>query len=235
MSADGGDIKTSTFQLNSALRVSDGKQVIYTTIGNPPENDPLYPVYVQFERFREAQYSRELSEKVWRGCVKIVEQGYWAGGSSPEGTKRLLLDEKRETLHTLAPGQRRGIQHQRVTLMQGDPDQIATIHRIFHEFVSWGTRTTRLPKGSTERGSYQPVANAGGFLCFIRIRHKTYLGTLVYNKTSEKHKTRRIHNATDKWVRTPEAFEGIVSRELFDRAHPPSGKASDEDHGERKS
>ena len=54
------------------------KQVIYTSIGKPREDDPLYPVYVQFERFRAAQYSRELSDKVWRGCVKIVGQGYWA-------------------------------------------------------------------------------------------------------------------------------------------------------------
>jgi len=36
-----------------------GKEVIYTTLGKPREDDPLYPVYVQFERFRAAQYSRE--------------------------------------------------------------------------------------------------------------------------------------------------------------------------------
>ena len=61
------------------------KQVIYTTIGKPREDDPLYPVYVQFERFRAAQYSKELSDKVWRGCAKISEQGYWAGGPPPYG------------------------------------------------------------------------------------------------------------------------------------------------------
>ncbi len=49
------------------------KQVIYTSIGKPREDDPLYPVYVQFERFRAAQYSRELSDKVWRGCVRIAQ------------------------------------------------------------------------------------------------------------------------------------------------------------------
>ena len=70
-----------------------GKQVIYTTIGKPRENDPLYPVYIQFERFRAAQYSKELSDKVWRGCMKIAEQGYWAGGAPPYGLQRLLLDE----------------------------------------------------------------------------------------------------------------------------------------------
>ena len=111
------------------------KQIIYTSIGKPREDDPLYPVYVQFERFRAAQYSRELSDKVWRGCAKIAEQGYWAGGSPPYGTQRLLLDEKREPLHTLDPGQRKGIQNQRVTLISGDPDEVAVIQRIFHEFV----------------------------------------------------------------------------------------------------
>ena len=57
------------------------KEIIYATIGKPKGDDPLYPVDVQFERFRAAQYSRELSDKVWRGCVKIAEQGYLAGGN----------------------------------------------------------------------------------------------------------------------------------------------------------
>jgi DNA invertase Pin-like site-specific DNA recombinase len=83
-----------------------GKEVIYTTIGMPREDDPMYPVYVQFERFRAARYSWELSKKVWHGCKKIAEQGYWAGGSPPYGLQRLLLDEQREPLHTLEPGQR---------------------------------------------------------------------------------------------------------------------------------
>ncbi len=38
----------------SAICKKNKKQVIYTTIGKPKENDPLYPVYVQFERFTNA-------------------------------------------------------------------------------------------------------------------------------------------------------------------------------------
>jgi len=38
-------------------------------------------------------------------------------------------------LHTLDPGQRKGIQNQRVTLVEGDETQKAIIQRIFHEFV----------------------------------------------------------------------------------------------------
>ena len=36
-----------------------GKQVIFLEAGKLTEDDPLYPVYVEFERMRAAQYSRE--------------------------------------------------------------------------------------------------------------------------------------------------------------------------------
>ncbi|MFN9971791.1 MAG: recombinase family protein, partial [Phycisphaerae bacterium] len=48
-----------------------------------------------------------------------------------------------------------------------------------------------------------------------RLRNETYIGTLRYNKTSQKLKTPRKHNPPDKWVRTPEAFDGIIDSEQF--------------------
>ena len=195
------------------------KQIIYTSIGKPREDDPLYPVYVQFERFRAAQYSRELSDKVWRGCAKIAEQGYWAGGSPPYGTRRLLLDEKREPLHKLDVGQRKGIQNQRVTLVEGDPAEVVVIQRIFHEFVELGHSEYRIAEGLNADGILSPAGRqwrAGSVLA--RLRNETYIGTLLYNRTSQKLKTPRRHNPPEEWVRSPEAFEGLVSLEDFMRA-----------------
>ena len=105
-----------------------GKQVIYTTLGMPRPDDPLYPVYVQFERFRAAQFSKERSAKVSHGCIKIAQQGYWVGGSPPYGYARLLLDEARKPLHVLEHHQKKGIQNQRVTLTSGPDDQVATVN-----------------------------------------------------------------------------------------------------------
>lgn len=197
----------------------NNKQVIYTTIGKPREDDPLYPVYVQFERFRAAQYSRELSDKVWRGCVKITEQGYWAGGSPPYGTRRLLLDEKREPLHPLEPGQRKGIQNQRVTLVEGDPAQVAAIQRIFHEFVDLGQSEYKIAEGLNADGILSPSGRRWGAGSVLgRLQNETYIGTLVYNKTTQKLKTPRRDNPPEQWVRSPEAFEGLVTAEQFARA-----------------
>jgi hypothetical protein len=44
---------------NSAECKRHKKQVIYPTIGKPKENDPIYPIYVQFERFLPAFFRDE--------------------------------------------------------------------------------------------------------------------------------------------------------------------------------
>jgi DNA invertase Pin-like site-specific DNA recombinase len=196
-----------------------GKHVIYTTIGKPKENDALFPVYVHFERFRAAQYSKELSDKVWRGCVKIAEQGYWAGGAPPYGLKRLLLDERRDPERPLKPGERKSIQNQRVTLVEGDPDEVAVILRLFYEFV----RLRHSEYLIAERLNADGVPSPGGKrwtagMVLQRLRNEKYMGTMVYNQTSQKLKTPSRSNPPDQWVRTENAFSGIVDPELFAQA-----------------
>ena len=197
----------------------NGKEVIYTSIGKPREDDPMYPVYVQFERFRAAQYSRELSDKVWRGCVRIAEQGYWAGGSPPYGLQRLLLDEAREPLNVLEPGQRKGIQNQRVTLTAGLAEEVAVIRRIFHEFIELGYSEYRIAEGLNNDGVLSASGKPwGAGMVVHRLRNEKYAGTMVYNKTSQKLKSPVRQNPPEQWVRSPEAFEGVVSPEQFARA-----------------
>jgi DNA invertase Pin-like site-specific DNA recombinase len=196
-----------------------GKQVIYTTLGKPKPNDQLYQVYVQFERFRAAQYSKELSDKVFRGCVKIAEQGYWAGGKPPYALRRLLLDEARKPVQTLAPGQRKSIQNQRVTLAHGEELHVATVQRIFREF----TQTLRSMQDIAESLNRDGVVSPGGGRwdrSKIRriLLNELYVGTLVYNRTTQKLKTPTRHNPKSEWVRTPGAFEPLVERPVFDEA-----------------
>ena len=196
-----------------------GKQVIYTTLGMPRPDDPLYPVYVQFERFRAAQYSKELSVKVFHGCVKIAQQGYWAGGKAPYGFDRLLLDESRHRLHVLTHGQKKGIQNQRVTLTLGPEQQVATVRRIFDEFISTGRSMREIAERLNRDGSRSAM---GGLWDIMKIRriltNVMYAGTLVYNKTTSKLKTPTRRNPLDQWVRTAGAIDPLVDQAIYDRA-----------------
>ena len=196
-----------------------GKQVIYTTLGKPKPNDQLYQVYVQFERFRAAQYSKELSDKVFRGCVKIAEQGFWAGGKPPYALQRMLLDEARRPVQLLAPGQRKSIQNQRVTLAPGDELHVATVQRIFREFTETLRSMHDIAEGLNRDGINSP---GGGRWDRSKIRrillNELYVGTLIYNRTTQKLKTPTRHNPKEEWIRSPGAFDPIVEQEEFDKA-----------------
>ncbi len=204
-----------------------GKEVIYTVHGKPKKNDQLYQIYVQFERFRAAQYSRELSDKVLRGCIKIAQQGYWAGGKPPYGFGRLLLDEARNPVQLLDAGQRKSIQNQRVTLAPGDAHQVATVKRIFHEFAGGNLDTRQIAEGLNRDGIVSP---GGGLWAAGKVRriliNELYVGTLVYNKTTQKLKTPTRHNPKGEWVRTGDAFDPIVQRTIFDQAQQVLAAAS---------
>ncbi len=196
-----------------------GKEVIYTTLGKPREDDPLYPVYVQFERFRAAQYSRELSDKVFRGCVKIAQQGYWAGGKPRYGFRRLLLNETRQPVQILGPGERKSIQNQRVTLTLGDEQEVAVVRRIFHEFTQEGRHEQVIAEGLNRDG----IPSPGGRLwdgAKVRdiLTDERYTGTMIYNRTTQKLKTPSRANPKEKWIRTPDSFKPMIKLEVFARA-----------------
>lgn len=195
------------------------KQVVYTTLGMPRPDDPLYPVYVQFERFRAAQYSKELSVKVFHGCVKIAQQGYWPGGKPPYGFDRLLLDESRKPLHVLEAKQRKSIQNQRVTLTPGHQDQVAVVRRIFHEFAEDGRSAATIAARLNRDGIRSPGGRTWNASKVRRIlTNVMYAGTLVYNKTTQKLMTPTRRNPSDQWIRTTGAFEAVIDQPIFEQA-----------------
>lgn len=196
-----------------------GKQVIYTTLGKPKENDQLYQVHVHFERYRAAQYSKELSDKVHRGCIKIAQQGYWAGGKPPYGLQRLLLDESRRPVQTLSTGQRKSIQNQRVVLTTGSAEQISIIKRIFEAFVEHKKSTKEISASLNRDRVVSPGGSRWDSSKVRRIlRNELYVGTLVYNRTTQKLKTASRPNPISEWVRKQEAFAPLIAGECFGRA-----------------
>jgi DNA invertase Pin-like site-specific DNA recombinase len=201
----------------SGLCRKHGKKVVYTSIGFQKDDDLVHFLRLDIDRYRAATYSKELSDKVWRGCVKISEQGFRAGGPPPYGLHRLLLDEQHRPLQTLEPGQRKSIQNQRVTLTKGDEREVEVVRRIFRLFAEESAAPERISQTLNAEGIPAP----GGTRWNVSsVRHilvnPLYVGTMVYNKTSQKLQSARRHNPRDAWVLTPKAFEAIVDPPLFE-------------------
>lgn len=203
----------------TGLCAKHGKQVVFTSIGFGEQNDLLHGLHLSIERYRAASYSRELSTKVFKGCAKIAEQGFRAGGMPPYGFHRLLLDEKRNPVQILERGQRKSIQNQRVTLTPGNPDEVAVVERIFKDFV----KREYEPKQIALLLNKQNIPSPGGCLwssASVRsiLENELYAGTMVYNRTTQRLKSASHHNPKEEWIRTENAFPAIIDRKLFDRA-----------------
>ena len=186
-----------------------GRKIVFTKLGIQDEDDPLRQMVISFEKVRAATYSRELSDKVFKGCVKIAEQGYRAGGLPPYGMHRLLLNEQRKPVQILEPGQRKSIQNQRVTLTPGDNEQVKVVKRIFKEFVRKG----QSPQEIAEFLNQDNIASPGG-----KKWSSDNVVTILKNETGQKLQSRTKMNPEAEWVRTKSAFKGVINDELFHQA-----------------
>lgn len=196
-----------------------GKRVVYTTLGVTEDGSPVYPLLVNFERWRSAQYSRELSDKVFKGCVKISQQGYRAGGSAPYGLHRLMVNEQDKPEKVLSPGERKSIQNWRVKLIRGEATHVEIIKELFQWFTVDKMSEQQIAGRLNNQGVPSPGGvqwSAGGVRRLLQ--NETYAGAVVYNRTSAKLKTPRKDNPEKDWVIKPEAYENVIDRDMFIKA-----------------
>lgn len=197
-----------------------GKEVVYVDKGFPQEQQKLI-TYLQssIERYMSADYSRQLSNKVFYGAVKVSEQGYSAGGMACYGMTRLLLDENKKPIGPLKKGDHKVIANQRVTFAPTGDESTETIKRIFHDLVfRW-----KLPEEIADDLNRGQIPSPAGGLWnrskILRIlTNETYIGARIYNKTWNRLKQGKRDNPRNDWVFCYNAFPAIVDSDVFKEA-----------------
>lgn len=166
-----------------------------------------------FKQGMAAEYSRELSVKVFHGQSNLIKRGYRQGGPAGFGLRRQLVDNQGVAKEILLPGQHKSIQTDRVILVKGPSEEIEIIKFIYESFVnnsqSEQAITSQLNiKGiKTDRGREW----SRGVVHQILINEK-YIGHNVWNRRSFKLKGKRVNNAKEDWVRADDAFTPIISK-----------------------
>ena len=203
-----------------SLCTQHGKQVIYTSIGFGRDEDRLInQLRKSIDRYQSAEYSRTLSKKVFEGAAKVARQGYRPGGAPRYGFHRLMLDENKKPDRILQPGQRKAIQNGRVILVPGEKSQVQVVQEIFFLFVEKGFDERQIAGHLNSRGIPSPggVLWSGPSVRSILVDDQ-YAGAVVYNKTTQRLKTKPHRNPQEEWIITPGAYESIVPPELFEKA-----------------
>lgn len=196
------------------------KRVIYIEDGFPKEDQQLIgSLQTAVKRYMAAEYSRQLSSKVFHGCVKVSEQGYSAGGTPCYGMARELLDEHKQPIRSLKRGEHKEISNQRVRFVPLNDETTQAVQDIFTMFVQEDANLSSIASTLNDRG----IPSAAGALWdrvkIVRIlMNETYTGARIYNKTWNRLRQGKRDNPRHEWVICRDAFTPIVSREIFDKA-----------------
>ncbi|PLC07567.1 recombinase family protein [Variovorax sp. RO1] len=198
---------------------SRGIRVIYCA--EPFNNDGSLPstVFIGIKRSMAAEYSRELSVKVFAGACNIVRHGYRQGGAPGFGLRRQLIDEQHNAKGLLPRGERKSIQTDRVVLVPGPPEEIALVHRIYRLFLQENMSERLIASVLNREGltSDAGIQWTRGTIHQILTNEK-YIGHNVYNRSSFKLKVQHVRNPPEQWIRRDGAFEAIVPIEIFAKA-----------------
>ncbi|AMA58887.1 recombinase family protein [Bradyrhizobium sp. CCGE-LA001] len=171
------------------------------------------------KRVMAAEYSRELSTKVFAGACRLSSLGFRQGGQPGYGLRRELIDDSGHSKGAMERGQRKNLQSDRVLLRPGPPHELAIVRRIFDEFVHERRSEEKIARQLNKDG----VLNLHGrpwtnWMVHYLLENENYIGNLVYNRRSNKLRQSPKHNPPDCWIRSQAVFEAIVDPDLFAKA-----------------
>jgi DNA invertase Pin-like site-specific DNA recombinase len=184
-------------------------------------NDGSLPsaLFKAIKRTMAAEYSRELSRKVWAGKNRIIELGFRGGGEAGFGLRRLLVDKDRNPKGVLAPLEHKSLQSDRVILIPGPQEEIAIVSSIYRRFIHSGKGETEiaaeLNMGQVRRQCGRPWTRE---VVHQILTNPKYVGDNVSNRRSCKLRQKDIRNPPQMWVQCERAFEPLVSRDEFKNA-----------------
>jgi DNA invertase Pin-like site-specific DNA recombinase len=195
-----------------------GIKVCYVAELFDNDGSPLAMILKGLKRTMAAEYSRELSEKVYAGQYRGTCLGFRQGGYSGYGMRRMLIDAEGTRKGILQFGQRKSIYTDRIILVPGPANEVAVIRRIFREYV--GGRSLR--QIATRLNADEIPNLLGHRWVYGAIRrilvNEKYIGNNVFSRCSKKLKQRTVYNHPSAWARKDSAFEGIVPPALFYKA-----------------
>lgn len=171
------------------------------------------------KRSMAAEYSRELSVKVFSGQCRLIELGFRQGGAAGFGLRRQLIDRDRNPKGLLERGERKSLQTDRVILVPGPELEIETVRQIYELFVVQGKTEREIMENLNGRGILgelgRPWTRASIHQVLINPK---YIGANVYNRRSFKLKYKRVKNPVQMWIWRDGAFEPLISADLFAQA-----------------
>jgi DNA invertase Pin-like site-specific DNA recombinase len=171
------------------------------------------------KRAMAGEYSRELSHKVSAGLNRLVRKGFHAGSTPGYGLRRMLVSADGIRKQELPSGERKSIATDRVILIPGPPEEIFWVREIYRMFTVDGTSFVEIAAILKRKNiPFLPGSDWSEYVVKRILTHPKYIGTSVFNRTTERLNSKTLRLPESEWIVLPNAFEPIVDEKTFDAA-----------------
>ena len=192
-----------------------GIQVEYCMEQFANDGSPVSTIIKSVKRAMAGEYSRELSNKVFKGQCRLIQLGYRQGGPAGFGLRRMLIDVTGAPKGVLKRGEQKSLQTDRVILVPGPEEEVAIVRSIYDQFVKEGKSERTIADGLNAAGIPSACERPWTRSMVHQIlSNEKYIGNNVYNRVSFKLKKKRVVNPPDIWSAAA-AFDGLVEPEAF--------------------
>lgn len=200
------------------LCLRNGVRLVYVGETFESDNSPLSSILKGLKRSMAAEYSRELSEKVYAGQRRLVEAGFHMGGPPGYGLRRMLVDAKGDPKGILEPGQQKSLTTDHIKVVLGPMEEVRVVRWMFRQSAA-GMECNAIMRKLNARG----VLNARGCRWSssgVRqmLNDERYIGTSVFARTTQAIGRRKGTHTPEREVRVANAFPALVSPKLFEAA-----------------
>ncbi|WP_323143620.1 recombinase family protein [Massilia phyllosphaerae] len=208
------DIDEAAYHEHTCRRA--GIEVVYCAEHFARDSGPYAALMKSMKRVMAAEYSRELSDKVFLAQSRFVEMGFKQGGHAGYGLRRLAVKACGAPRGYLAYQESKAVRTDRVVLVWGPNNEVETVRRIYQLYLDKKLSVLAIvtflnaEKVLSEFGRPWTQHMVRSILTNVK-----YCGTLAYNRRSCKLQASRVRNTEDKWVVNNSAIDPIIARELF--------------------
>jgi DNA invertase Pin-like site-specific DNA recombinase len=183
-------------------------------------NDGAMPNVVMkaLKRAMAAEYSRELSAKVFAGEKRISQRGFWVGSMPGYGLRRMLCSSDGSHKQIMEFHERKSLTTDRVTLVPGPAEEVETVRKIFRMILE-GQILRQIASHLNEQRVKGPRGgNWGASTVYDIVKNPKYMGTQIWARTTGKLGQPRVKTPGSEWVVRTYAFESIIDEQTFTAA-----------------
>jgi len=183
-------------------------------------NDGTQPSSIMkaLKRTMAAEFSRELSVKVFDGHKRLALLGFRVGGAPGYGLRRMMIGSDRRPKQRLHTGEIKALTTDRVILIPGPKKEVECIKDIYSMALNKKMGFSEIARCLNHSGI--PYVDGGEWTNSAigrMLRNPKYVGCNTWNRSTRRLYTPLARVPEEEWAVRPGAFVPIVDQRTFDR------------------